>query len=187
MKDRGFNEHQQKTQSDIHPSNGWLQRAAVRSLSENEVKPYIVGDSGLNQNFVNVPVHGNGLPPVQRSPFRQQLSQDPSSEGTRLNRTGLPDHLKSGIENLSGYSMDNVRVHYNSSKPAPLQAHAYTQGTNIHIAPGQEKHLPHEAWHVVQQMQGRVKPTMQVKGVAINDDRALEREADLMGTKATIF
>ncbi|NEQ37488.1 MAG: DUF4157 domain-containing protein [Okeania sp. SIO3I5] len=100
------------------------------------------------------------------------------------NKTGLPDNLKSGIENLSGYSMNDVKVHYNSDKPSQLQAHAYTQGTNIHVAPGQEKHLPHEAWHVVQQMQGRVKPTMQAKGVAINDDHALEREADLMGVKA---
>ncbi|NET29217.1 MAG: DUF4157 domain-containing protein [Okeania sp. SIO1I7] len=103
------------------------------------------------------------------------------------NKTGLPDRLKTGIENLSGYSMDDVKVHYNSNKPSQLQAHAYAQGTDIHIAPGQEKHLPHEAWHVVQQKQGRVKPTMQAKGVAINDDRALEREADLMGVKASNY
>lgn len=31
------------------------------------------------------------------------------------NRTGLPDNLKAGIENLSGYSMDDVRVHYGSA------------------------------------------------------------------------
>ncbi|HAP61901.1 MAG TPA: hypothetical protein DCR93_21180, partial [Cytophagales bacterium] len=36
-------------------------------------------------------------------------------------------------------------------------------GTDIHLAPGQQKHLPHEAWHVVQQKQGRVKPTLQPK------------------------
>ncbi|WP_219011015.1 hypothetical protein, partial [Aquimarina litoralis] len=40
----------------------------------------------------------------------------------RKNNTGLPDTLKSGIENLSGYSMDDVKVYYNSSKPAQLQA-----------------------------------------------------------------
>jgi len=35
-------------------------------------------------------------------------------------------------------------------------------------------------------MQGRVQPTAQMKeaGVAINDDVALEREADAMGQKA---
>lgn len=101
------------------------------------------------------------------------------------NNTGLPDNLKSGIENLSGYSMDDVKVHYNSDKPAQLQAHAYAQGTDIHLTSGQEKHLPHEAWHVVQQKQGRVKPTVQMKGqVNVNDDAGLEKEADVMGAKA---
>ena len=100
------------------------------------------------------------------------------------NKTGLPDNLKSGIENLSGMDMDDVKVHYNSDKPGKLHAHAYAQGTDIHVAPGQEKHLPHEAWHVVQQKQGRVKPTMQMKGsVNVNDDAGLEKEADLMGAK----
>jgi hypothetical protein len=76
-------------------------------------------------------------------------------------------------------------VHYNSSQPAQLDALAYAQGSDIHLAPGQERHLPHEAWHVVQQAQGRVKPTLQMKdGVAINDDAKLEHEADVMGTKA---
>ncbi len=100
------------------------------------------------------------------------------------NKTGLPDNLKAGIENLSGLSMDDVRVHYNSSKPAKLQALAYTQGTDIHVGQGEEKHLPHEAWHVVQQRQGRVKPTMQMSGEQINDEVGLEREADVMGEKA---
>ena len=101
------------------------------------------------------------------------------------NKTGLPGHLKMGIENLSGYSMDDVKVHYNSSKPAQLQAHAYAQGTDIHLGPGQEKHLPHEAWHVVQQKQGRVQPTIQYQGkIAVNDDAGLEKEADVMGHNA---
>lgn len=101
------------------------------------------------------------------------------------NNTGLPDHLKAGIESLSGMPMDEVRVHYNSSAPATLHALAYTQGTEIHVAPGQEQHLPHEAWHVVQQGQGRVQPTMQRKGgVPVNADKGLEHEADVMGEKA---
>lgn len=106
-------------------------------------------------------------------------------EAPKQNGTGLPDNLKSGIESLSGLSMDNVNVHYNSAQPARLNALAYTQGTDIHVAPGQEKHLPHEAWHVVQQAQGRVKPTMQMKDeVSVNDDQGLEHEADVMGCKA---
>ncbi len=101
----------------------------------------------------------------------------------KVNRTGLPDDLKSGIENLSGYAMDDVKVHYNSSKPAQLNAHAFAQGSHIHLATGQEKHLPHEAWHVVQQKQGRVKPTVQKDNISINDDKGLEHEADVMGDK----
>jgi len=99
--------------------------------------------------------------------------------------TGLPDNLKAGIAGLSGLPMDHVRVHYNSARPAQLHALAYTQGSNIHVSPGEEKHLPHEAWHVVQQAQGRVRPTLQMKnGVAVNDDAGLEHEADVMGARA---
>ena len=106
------------------------------------------------------------------------------AEAPRPNNTGMPDNLKSGIESLSGFSMDDVRVHYNSSKPATVQALAYTQGTDIHVAPGQEKHLPHEAWHVAQQMVGRVSPTTNINGMPVNDNAGLEHEADVMGEKA---
>lgn len=105
----------------------------------------------------------------------------------KKNRTGLPDNLKAGIENLSGYSMDNVCVHYGSSKPAAVQAYAYTQGTDIYVAPGQERHLPHEAWHVAQQMAGRVAPTIEINGMPVNDNAALEHEADVMGAKANSY
>ena len=128
-------------------------------------------------------------PKAQKTAQLKSLANK-SSENKKIiqkkeNKTGLPDKLKSGVESLSGYSMDDVRVHKNSDKPAQLNAHAYAQGTEIHLAPGQEKHLPHETWHVAQQKQGRVKPTKQMKSkVNINDDQKLEREADIMGAKA---
>jgi hypothetical protein len=116
---------------------------------------------------------------------RQQL-EDASGRAVqkKKNNNGLPDGLKAGIENISGLSMDDVNVYHNSSKPAQLQALAYTQGTEIHLGPGQARHLPHEAWHVVQQQQGRVKPTIQTQALAINDDTTLEHEANVMGAKA---
>lgn len=119
---------------------------------------------------------------VQTKPI--QRAEDTGSSGSK---SGLPGPLKSGIESLSGLSMDGVQVHRNSEKPAQVGAHAYAQGKDIHLAAGQEKHLPHEAWHVVQQAQGRVKPTMQMQGhggVAVNDEARLENEADVMGAKA---
>jgi hypothetical protein len=121
---------------------------------------------------------------------RQELEEEELLQGKfnpvqkRENNTGLPDQLKTGMENLSGHSMDDVKVHYNSAKPAAMQAHAYAQGSNIHLASGQEKHLPHELAHVVQQAQGRVKPTTSVNGMAVNDNIELEKEADVMGAKA---
>jgi hypothetical protein len=102
----------------------------------------------------------------------------------KKSNSGLGEELQAGIESLSGQSMDDVKVHYNSPRPAQLQAHAFAQGNDIHLATGQERHLPHEAWHVVQQKQGRVKPTTQMKSTYINDDTALETEADRMGMKA---
>ncbi len=103
----------------------------------------------------------------------------PSPLQRKENRSGLPDNLKAGVEKLSGYSMDDVTVHYNSAKPAILQAHAYAQGTDIHLGPGQEKHLPHEAWHVVQQKQGRVKATAQLRSAGAGNEDVVQRKVFL--------
>jgi hypothetical protein len=75
-------------------------------------------------------------------------------------------------------------VHYRSRRPAQLGALAYTQGTDIFVAPGQEGHLPHEAWHVVQQAQGRVRRSTRLMKMPVNDDAALEHEAEVMGARA---
>ena len=117
----------------------------------------------------------------------KELVQDKLISQQVENKTGMPDNLKAGVEKLSGLDMSDVRVHYNSSKPANVQAHAYTQGTNIHVAPGQEQHLGHEAWHVAQQKQGRVQPTTTVAGMPVNDNPGLEAEADRMGARASLL
>ncbi len=111
-------------------------------------------------------------------PAQQATGEAPAAAG------GLPPDIKAGTEALSGVAMDDVRVHESSDKPAELGALAYAQGNDIHLGPGQEEHLPHEAWHVVQQKQGRVEASTQAKGVELNDDAGLEAEADVMGAKA---
>jgi hypothetical protein len=103
------------------------------------------------------------------------------------NRTGMPDRLKAGIETLSGIDMSDVRVHANSDKPARLNALAFTQGNHIYMGPGQERHLAHEAWHAVQQKQGRVRATGEMKGLGINNNSSLEHEAGMIGAKAAQF
>jgi hypothetical protein len=96
----------------------------------------------------------------------------------------LPARLKAGVERLSGFAMDDVRVHRDSREPAAFGAHAFARGGDIHLAAGQERHLPHEAWHVVQQKQGRVRATARVGATPVSDDAGLEAEADRMGARA---
>ena len=103
----------------------------------------------------------------------------------KITKTGLPENLKSRVESLSGVSMQDVKVHFNLEKPVQLNAQAFLQGSAIKIAIGEEKHLPQEAWHVVQQAQGKVQPTNHLEqGININNAPDLEKEADEMGLKA---
>jgi len=89
----------------------------------------------------------------------------------------LPTNLQEKYERHSGFSLSDVRVYYNSEEPAKLGALAYARGNQIHIAPGQEQHLPHEIVHVIQQKQGIVHPTGAINGVAVNADAMLENDA----------
>lgn len=126
----------------------------------------------------------NSSPGATHVAQMKAVLQGGSSTIQRKKMDGLPEDLQSGLESLSGLNLDDVAVHYNSPEPAKVAAHAVTQGKDIHLAPGQQRHLNHEAWHVVQQLQDRVKPTTQISGVQVNDDPGLEREADRMGARA---
>ncbi|HWF02056.1 MAG TPA: DUF4157 domain-containing protein [Candidatus Angelobacter sp.] len=169
----------------IHDSP--LVQALVQLQDDLQSSPVVQGLLGLASEMNSSPPATLQKKSETEAPPRASTApaQIEESAVRRPNRTGLPDQVKAGVEGLSGMSLDNVRVHYNSAQPAQLNALAYAQGTEVHVAPGQEKHLPHEAWHVVQQAQGRVKPTRQMKsGVPVNDDKSLEHEADVMGAKA---
>lgn len=101
---------------------------------------------------------------------------------SRENRTGIPTQLKERMEQSTGLSLDDVRVHYNSALPARLDALAYTKGNQVEIGPGQERHLPHELGHVVQQKLGAVRANARhASGEALNTDSELERQADEIG------
>ncbi|HMH11119.1 MAG TPA: DUF4157 domain-containing protein [Candidatus Nitrosopolaris rasttigaisensis] len=98
-------------------------------------------------------------------------------------QTGIPKGLKASMEFLSGLSLDKIRVHYNSLQPVQLGTRAFTEGNHIYVSPGEERCLPHELGHAIQQMQGRAKPTSSGE-IKMNADRALEREAHQMGKLA---
>ena len=109
---------------------------------------------------------------IQKAEERQRWQQP--------NLTGIPTQMKMDFEQRSGLSFDDVRVHYNSDKPARIGALAYTQIPEVHMGPGQERHLRHELGHVVQQKQGIVRPTTWINGLPVNNSPHLERLADTM-------
>jgi hypothetical protein len=87
------------------------------------------------------------------------------------------------MESLFRTSFADVRVHVGPHVTA-IGATSYTQGTNIHFAPGQyapengvgRQRLAHELAHVVQQRLGRVRNPFS-GGVAVVHDAGLEAEA----------
>lgn len=109
-----------------------------------------------------------------------------SSSGQRL-----PEPVQTKMERAFATDFSQVRVHQ-GPEPAAIGAQAYTRGTDIHFAPGQydpaslrgQELLGHELAHVQQQARGVVKPTVQAKGMPLNEEPALEREADAMGARA---
>lgn len=105
----------------------------------------------------------------------------PSGGGSAL-EGGVRQRMESGF----GTDFSDVRVHTGPAA-ASVGALAFTQGSNVHFAPGQysEHTLAHELAHVVQQRAGRVQPTGSVNGVALNDDPGLESEADRMADAVT--
>ncbi|HMG23203.1 MAG TPA: DUF4157 domain-containing protein [Kofleriaceae bacterium] len=125
--------------------------------------------------------------------LQRKAGHDPAAAPQSPGGGGQPmrDDVRAKMERSLGADFSAVRIHEGSAAAA-MGALAYTQGTDIHFAPGQyqpdspggQELLGHELAHVVQQAQGRVQPTAQAKGVGLNDDSALEREADAMGAKA---
>ncbi|WP_434419152.1 eCIS core domain-containing protein [Nannocystis pusilla] len=75
--------------------------------------------------------------------------------------------------------------------PPSLGALAFTQGDEIHMAPGRwrpetadgRRLLGHELGHVLQQREGRVRATSWRLGVGLNEAPQLEREADIVGER----
>ena len=131
---------------------------------------------------------GSGAGVAQR-PMQQKVAQRTE------NKTGMPDEVKARMESAFNTDFSGVRVHPESSAAPAVGALAYTQGTDIHFAPGQfspnnsagQRLLGHELAHVQQQSQGRVTPTTEINGLPVNDSPALEEEADQMGEKVMSF
>ena len=129
--------------------------------------------------------------PIQRkykTPI--QAKQHPVQRQSKAGTSDVKSNeaqIKHNVSVLKGRDVTQAKVHYNSGEPAKVNAAAYAQGMNVHLAPGQDHLMGHELTHVAQQMGGEVNAGKQANNglVNINDDPKLEREADEIGAKAS--
>lgn len=136
--------------------------------------------------------------PASMKAETSQLAEDkkkkPASmkaDTTSSSPNKMPENVQQKMESTMNADFSNVNIHV-GSKASSVGALAYTQGNDIHFAQGKfnpntqsgQNLLGHELAHVVQQRAGRVKATTSVNGLPVNDDRSLEKEADVMGAKA---
>ena len=143
-------------------------------------------DSGVN--MVDVPFQMKREDAAQLKEGGEAISS-PNSSGSE---TKMPDNVQAKMEDSFNSDFSGVNIHKDSQSATDLGAQAYTQGNDVHFAPGKydpesqkgQELIGHELTHVEQQRQNKVAPTVQAKGVAINDDPGLEKEADEMGEKA---
>ena len=99
------------------------------------------------------------------------------------------------MDQAFGEDFSEVTIHPDSPTPAGLGALAYTQGNDVHFAPGQFNPespeglslLAHELAHVVQQRQGRVRGKRQAKGLAVEAELSLEQQADAAGAAGDLL
>ncbi|GAB4411175.1 MAG: hypothetical protein OHK0039_16110 [Bacteroidia bacterium] len=126
---------------------------------------------------------------MKADPLQRETSAPAADTGSGAIAAPVREHMESAF----GADFSDVKIHADSPKAPEVGALAYTQGSDIHFAPGQldtasskgRELLGHELTHVVQQREGRVQPTGEVQGLPLNDDAGLEREADEMGSKVS--
>ncbi len=122
----------------------------------------------------------------------QMKSAEPGSFGKTTAQLKGNGDIKAQMGASFGADFSNVNFHTNSTKASNIGAQAYTQGSDVHFAPGRfnpsstqgKELIGHELSHVVQQREGRVQATTQAKGLPVNDDAGLEKEADTQGAIA---
>ena len=125
------------------------------------------------------------------SPLHSVSAVSPLHREFRSPLSGATGEVVELVEESLGVDLSSVQIKEDASLPVALGAKAVTQGETIHFAPGYApvsadgRHtLAHELAHVVQQRQGRVRPTGYLAGTAVNEDPELEAEAIEWGEMA---
>ncbi len=106
----------------------------------------------------------------------------------------LPEEVQTKMESCFNKNFSAVTIYPNSSSAQDINARAYTKDRDIHFAPGEynpsslqgQELIGHELAHVVQQGNGKVRQgEIHGKGLEINTESSLEKEADEAGKLAS--
>lgn len=144
-----------------------------------------------NSNGVHLPDDREELAAQAKLIHAIQLKSDSNSSEEKRG-SEEPEAIKQKFGAALHTDFSTVRFHPESSRATQLEALAVTQGKDIDFAPGQFQPatssglelIGHELVHVKQQEEGRVAPTTEVAGMAVNNQPELEQEADILGAKA---
>jgi hypothetical protein len=129
--------------------------------------------------------------PIQRHANGNAVQLPPEMVNARRGAgQPIPQVIRQKMESFFGANFSDVRIHVGPEATA-IGALAFTQGTDIHFAPGHynpatpqgQQILGHELTHVLQQRSGRVRNPFG-SGVAVVQDHAMEAEAERMGHRA---
>lgn len=131
--------------------------------------------------------------PIQKKDDDENEIGKPNDGGQQSDSKNSDNDVFSQMESAMNADFSNVKIHSGSHNAVNVGAQAFTQGNDIHFAPGKfdtnspagKELLAHELVHVKQQGEGRVQANNKIDGIPLNDDKKLEDEADEIASKVT--
>ena len=208
MSEKDQNAKNQISRSQAEPENEEQQFLLASQNKGKSLSPPPLEFNSSGTNFESNEVFKDSNSTDKTSPIQgkfndSQKSEDASSNERMLNKNSSPgsgpNSLPSGRNDILNSMGDafqsnfsDVNIHENSSQAENLGAEAFTQGSDVHFAPGRfqpdtsegKELLGHELTHVLQQKEGRVTGNKNIQGFNVNDNAGLEKEADVMGARA---
>jgi hypothetical protein len=170
-----------------HPSS--LGASDLKRLQQS------IGNRAVGQLLMSSGRNSLGAQPILRQPIQAaaetRTGREVASSGASSFHSAVPVEVKAKAEAVLGADLSHVTIRANSIKASAIGAAAFTQGSDIHFAPGRfrtdsragQALLGHELTHVVQQREGRVAPTRQASGFLLNESQDLETEANRAGRR----
>ena len=119
-----MNTHADKTQENksqaVSTMDSQMQSGGESTFQFVDNRPEAIAQRKLQEMANNSPQARQTAQLQSIADYRSAQQLQPNQK--KENNTGLPDNLKTGMENLSGMSLDDVKVHRYSDKPTQLQA-----------------------------------------------------------------